>query len=140
MADLGGGTIDLVSYKILRMEPIQLEELCVGVGKCSPPSSGMSLIHCISGAKSGGTSIDRALHALMRHRYGDAFSSMPLTKIGPGSKFMEDFETIKRDFDGQDSNQTFEIHLKMRDLDRNDRSVPQYDFEEDEITLTTWAF
>jgi len=46
---------------------------------------------------------------------------------------MEDFETIKRDFDGNDSNQTFAIHLKMRDLDR---SVAQYEFEEDEITLT----
>ena len=64
-------------------------------------------------------------------------SPLPLTKIGPGSKFMEDFETIKRDFDGQDSNQTFEIHLKMRDLDEDDVSPAHYDFEEDEVTLTT---
>ncbi len=72
----------------------------------------------------------------MRDRYGNAFSSLPVTKVGPGSKFMEDFETIKRDFDGEDSSQTFEISLKMRELDRNDRSIIQYDFGEDEVTLT----
>ena len=49
---------------------------------------------------------------------------------------MEDFETIKRDFDGTDASQTFEIHLKMRDLKRKDQTIVQYDFEEDEITLT----
>ena len=69
----------------------------------------------------------------MTQRYGNSFSSLPIQKIGPASKFMEDFETIKRDFDGNDSNQTFAIHLKMRDLDR---SVAQYEFEEDEITMT----
>jgi lantibiotic modifying enzyme len=49
---------------------------------------------------------------------------------------MEDFETVKRDFDGKDPTRTFEIHLKMRDLEEKGRSVVQYDFEEDEITLT----
>jgi hypothetical protein len=94
------------------------------------------LIGGVVGAKCGATSIDRALHSLMTQRYGDAFSSLPIQKIGPASKFMEDFETIKRDFGGRDPTQTFEIHLKMRDLDKKDRSVVQYDFEEDEITLT----
>lgn len=32
VADLGGGTVDLVSYKIAKIEPLQLEELCVGIG------------------------------------------------------------------------------------------------------------
>ena len=72
----------------------------------------------------------------MRDRYGKAFSSLPATKIGPGSKFMEDFETIKRDFDDNDPTQTFQVHLKMRDLRRQDQNVVQYDFEEDEIMLT----
>jgi hypothetical protein len=97
---------------------------------------GYSLIGGILGAKCGATSIDRALHSLMTQRYGESFSSLPIQKIGPGSKFMEDFETIKRDFDGKNSSQTFAIHLKMRDLNKNERSVVQYDFEEDEITLT----
>lgn len=33
VVDLGGGTVDLVSYKIIRLEPLHLEELCVGIGK-----------------------------------------------------------------------------------------------------------
>lgn len=49
---------------------------------------------------------------------------------------MEDFETIKRDFDGKDSSQSFEIHLKMRDLKKKNQTAVQYDFEEDEVTLT----
>ncbi|ERF72261.1 hypothetical protein EPUS_02148 [Endocarpon pusillum Z07020] len=119
IVDLGGGTVDLVSYKILKLEPLQLEELCVGIG-----------------AKAGSTCVDRALHKLMRDRYGKAFSSLPAMKIGPGSKFMEDFETIKRDFDDNDPTQTFQVHLKMRDLRKQDQNVVQYDFEEDEIMLT----
>lgn len=96
----------------------------------------MTLIYYVAGAKCGGTSIDRALHNLMTNRYGEHFSSQPSTKIGPGSKFMEDFETIKRDFTGKDSNQIFEIHLKMRELNKKGQHVKQYDFEEDEVTLT----
>jgi lantibiotic modifying enzyme len=72
----------------------------------------------------------------MTKRYGHAFSSLPIHRIGPASKFMEDFETVKRDFDGKDPTRTFEIHLKMRDLEEKGRSVVQYDFEEDAITLT----
>lgn len=49
---------------------------------------------------------------------------------------MEDFETIKRDFSDNDPTQTFQVHLKMRDLRRQDQNVVQYDFEEDEIMLT----
>lgn len=49
---------------------------------------------------------------------------------------MEDFETIKRDFSDNHPTQTFQVHLKMRDLRRQDQNVVQYDFEEDEIMLT----
>lgn len=72
----------------------------------------------------------------MIDRFGKALSSLPMTKTGPGSKFMEEFETIKRDFDDKDPSKTFEIRLKMQDLNKNDRNWAQYDFEEDEVILT----
>lgn len=85
LVDLGGGTADLVSYRVLSKEPLQLEEICIGVG-----------------GKCGGSSCDRALHELMMKRYGEAFSSLATSKTGPGSRFMEIWESIKRDFDGDD--------------------------------------
>lgn len=33
IVDLGGGTVDLISYRLIRLEPLQLEEACVGQGK-----------------------------------------------------------------------------------------------------------
>lgn len=33
VADLGGGTANLVSYKIVALNPLQVEEMCIGVGK-----------------------------------------------------------------------------------------------------------
>ena len=32
MLDMGGGTIDLITYKIVKLDPLQLEEVCVGRG------------------------------------------------------------------------------------------------------------
>lgn len=31
--DIGGGTADLVTYRIIRLDPLALEEACVGQGK-----------------------------------------------------------------------------------------------------------
>lgn len=37
VADLGGGTADLVSYRIVTVDPLQLDEICVGIGKIFIP-------------------------------------------------------------------------------------------------------
>jgi hypothetical protein len=116
LVDLGGGTADIVSYKILDKEPLQLEDICIGVG-----------------AKCGGTSCDRALHHLMSNKYGAAFKNLPATNIGSGSRFMEMWESNKRDFDGQDMEAEFVLELKMP-LKGEDAAV-DYDFETDEITI-----
>jgi len=52
----------------------------------------------ITGGKCGATYVDRNLHALLAERYENSFLSLPITKRGPGSKFMKDFESIKKDF------------------------------------------
>ena len=119
IADLGGGTCDLISYKIVKASPLQLEEACVGAG-----------------AKCGGTTIDRNLHRLMEERFGIAFTSIDDRYKGPGSAFMDRFEGIKRDFslDEADDDETcFSLPLKMSKLDPETKG---YDFTDDTVELT----
>jgi hypothetical protein len=51
-----------------------------------------------SGGKCGATYIDRNLHTLMTQRFGTSFTKLDAKKTGPGSKFMQSFERVKRDF------------------------------------------
>lgn len=71
----------------------------------------------------------------MRERYGQAFSSLPYTKTGPGSNFMEAFEKRKRIFTSDDDTRTWQLPLKMPDLDEDDSGIEGYDFEEDMVIL-----
>jgi hypothetical protein len=98
-----------------------LEEACVG-----------------EGGKSGGTSLDRSLHALMEARFGAAFLSLPPQKTGASSTFMKDFEKIKRNFEGEEkAKKDAEIPLKMKMLNPADKAIHEiYDFDEDMVKLT----
>ncbi|KAF3035359.1 hypothetical protein E8E11_002700 [Didymella keratinophila] len=53
VCDMGGGTIDLISYKVLKSEPTRIEEATVG-----------------SGAQCGGTFVDRAFLKWLEGRLG----------------------------------------------------------------------
>ncbi|KIV85372.1 hypothetical protein PV11_01072 [Exophiala sideris] len=119
--DLGGGTIDVCTYKISSIEPLKLEEACVG-----------------QGGKAGSTSIDRALHELMQNKFGIAFEELDIAKVGAGSAFMEAFEGKKRGFQGNDDRRkTYYLPLKMTKLDRDDPAVAaSYDFTDDMVKLT----
>ncbi|KAL7934660.1 actin-like ATPase domain-containing protein [Trichoderma chlorosporum] len=87
ICDCGGGTVDLTSYEIERTEPtLILRETAVGVaGKC------------------GGTYVDRNLLKLLAERFGPAFTTLPFEEVGPGSDFMDAFESKKKDFKMEDS-------------------------------------
>ncbi|KAL6822786.1 actin-like ATPase domain-containing protein [Trichoderma sp. SZMC 28015] len=82
VCDCGGGTVDITTYEIERTEPtLTLREIVVGAaGKC------------------GGTYVDRNLLKLLSERFGEAFTSLPPQEIGPGSNFMDSFESKKKDF------------------------------------------
>ncbi|KKZ64310.1 hypothetical protein EMCG_09694 [[Emmonsia] crescens] len=83
VVDIGGGTIDIITYTITRKTPLKIREACRGAG-----------------AKCGATTIDRELHKLMESKYGTAFSSLQVKETGHGSQFMELFESVKRWFKG----------------------------------------
>lgn len=72
----------------------------------------------------------------MEDRYGRAFSDLPQERIGCGSKFMAEFEDIKRDFEAVVPGDTERLRLKLTGLDPNDSSIKGYDFDLDEIHLS----
>ncbi|KAK2776029.1 hypothetical protein FQN53_002888 [Emmonsiellopsis sp. PD_33] len=81
--DIGGGTVDLITYKIISTKPFKIAEACTGTS-----------------AKCGATTIDRELHRVMESRYGAAFSGKPREEISQGSEFMNKFEELKKSFEG----------------------------------------
>ena len=67
----------------------------------------------ILGGTCGGTYIDRNLHSLLEKRYGEAFSSLSQRQIGPGRRFMNSFESRKRDFRINNVRKAFRVQLKI---------------------------
>jgi hypothetical protein len=56
-----------------------------------------------TGGKCGSTFIDRNFIAWMTQNFGDAFTSVPRNRRGPGSSFMNAFETAKKNFGSPDA-------------------------------------
>ncbi|KAF5704859.1 Hsp70 family heat shock protein [Fusarium globosum] len=116
VCDCGGGTVDLASYKVLVAYPIpSLEQACVS-----------------EGGKCGSTTIDRAFHRLMEERFGSSFSSLSYQKTGAGSKFMTQFESIKRHFGVSKLAKRHLIDLNLGCADSQ-----WYRGDENEVVITT---
>jgi len=117
ICDCGGGTVDITSYKVIEVWPkLELEELVEGIG-----------------GKCGSTYIDREFHQWMSRTFGKAFDNLKFEKIGPGSPFMKNFESCKRNFgSSSDLDQDYDINLVMSDAPNSDF----YNREEWEVKLT----
>ncbi|KLJ07402.1 hypothetical protein EMPG_17132 [Blastomyces silverae] len=116
VVDIGGGTIDIITYKIVQTNPLKVTEACTGTS-----------------AKCGATMIDRELHRLMGEKYGSAFSSLPAKEIGHGSDFMKDIETMKRNFTGH-GDEHIKEHLIRLVMDINDGAGYVYGLAQVKIT------
>ncbi|KAL1965072.1 hypothetical protein VTN77DRAFT_6132 [Rasamsonia byssochlamydoides] len=93
VCDCGGGTVDITTYTIKSAYPtLQFEELCVGIG-----------------GKCGSTHIDRNFNQWMIKTFGDAYLSLPVKRRGPGSRFMESFDSEKRNFRGANERRLIEV-------------------------------
>ncbi|OCL13732.1 hsp70-like protein [Glonium stellatum] len=121
VCDCGGGTVDITTYVVEKVAPtLKLREACVGVG-----------------GKCGGTYIDRNLHKLMTTRFGTAFTSLPPERTGPGSTFMQQFESKKRSFSSTaPSKRPAKLRLIMPELVRKEEDVIGYDKTYGEILLS----
>ncbi|CAG8261106.1 unnamed protein product [Penicillium salamii] len=113
ICDCGGGTVDIVTYKVKQLKPIiRFEELLPGTGETC-----------------GSTYIDREFYKWMSKKFGKAFDSMNADKKRPGSRFMKEFESHKRDFgSSSDPKKRLEIELvipgaKDSDIYEVDNSV-----------------
>ncbi|KAF8456975.1 hypothetical protein BGX38DRAFT_1086895, partial [Terfezia claveryi] len=82
VADCGGGTVDLVSYKILAREPnLKVKEVAVGGGLC------------------GSVFLNRRFETFVRKRIGSEVVDEMMRKDRPYRKMMKDFdERLKRIF------------------------------------------
>lgn len=121
IADLGGGTLDFQALKLNTLDPLKTEEACEG-----------------SGGKSGSTYIDFGLHEYMVASYGDAFTSLPRGKTGAGSKFLDDFQVVKKTFTGKDMKKTFRLSLPSLGKAFQERSTTPigYDFEDGDVLIS----
>jgi hypothetical protein len=71
----------------------------------------------------------------MADRFENSFTSKPIDEIGPGSKFMEDFERIKLNFENKDQ-RTQSIALTMKGIDYGKVDRTLYNFEEEEVNIS----
>lgn len=89
------------------------------------------------GGKCGGTYIDRNLYKLLRERFGSAFTSLPLERIGPGSEFMQTFESKKKNFRSEAaSKKPVKLRLVMPQLSNTPGEIRGYDKRWSEVFLT----
>lgn len=51
-------------------------------------------------------------YSLLSNKLGQEFNDLPLNVVGPGSEFMERFESVKATFDGQE-NTVFHLALNV---------------------------
>ena len=93
-----------------------------------PPSN-------FSGGKCGATALDRNLHALLARRFRHHFTSLPISKRGPGSRMMRDFEVAKRSFVGE-AKKFYHLQIMMDGLKPEDVNEDEYDFEDHCIMLS----
>ncbi|EZF73537.1 hypothetical protein H105_04593 [Trichophyton soudanense CBS 452.61] len=119
VCDCGGGTVDITTYLINKVDPIlSFEEPCTGIG-----------------GKCGSTAIDRNSYRLMSRRFGKAFDMLPAKKKGPGSEYMRKFEIIKKDFGFNiEEDKIYELPLNMR---ANKVKAEYFDDEERLVLLSS---
>jgi hypothetical protein len=88
------------------------------------------------GGKCGSTYIDRLFLGWMSSTFGSSFDNLPFGLIGPGSKFMKEFEITKRDFGSSSRrNEIFEIPLVMREVEES----ANYDPDEGNVRFNTYT-
>ncbi|KAE9968849.1 hypothetical protein EG328_007201 [Venturia inaequalis] len=116
ITDCGGGTVDLTTYEVMATKPLNFREVVVGVG-----------------GKCGSTTIDQMFFVWMEECFDDDFKNLPFDRVGPGSRFMQEFESRKRDFGADDEvDDDYEISLVMPGV----RTSKHYDSRKSVVKLT----
>lgn len=88
--------------------------------------------------KSGSAYIDCNWHTFCETAYGDAFRKLPTQKTGAGSKFMKEWEVVKKTFNGKDLGKRSQVPLPALGaaLRARDMAPASYDFEDHSVVVT----
>ncbi|KAF7506964.1 hypothetical protein GJ744_011095 [Endocarpon pusillum] len=121
VVDIGGGTIDTKTMTLISLNPLRAKDACLGTG-----------------AKIGMTDLEFRLYDRCEALFGNAFCDLPTEVIGPSSEFAEEFEVVKRSFDGGDDDKKHWLRLLplKRALEATNTTSEKYDFVEGKLILT----
>ncbi|KAK6499972.1 hypothetical protein TWF481_010329 [Arthrobotrys musiformis] len=117
LCDAGGGTVDLISYKITQVQPIlRVEEAAIG-----------------SGDKCGASYVDKEFLSWLEKWIGsEAFGKIPVEKTRHGSQMMNSFEINKLSFSGDDEEMEVLIPVETGLEDNEELNI-----EDRTLTLNT---
>lgn len=120
VVDIGGGTTDLSLLTLEKIEPLKLSEAVPGIM-----------------GKHGSTTIYRMAVKMLGDELGPAFRDLPQTKIGPGSRFHDEFERMQKNFDASKLQKIFSLQLTAlgHRLRLAGLETERYDFEEGYVLI-----
>ncbi|EZF96900.1 hypothetical protein H113_03002 [Trichophyton rubrum MR1459] len=81
------------------------------------------------GGKCGSTYIDRNFNQWMQETFGEEYTSVPMRLRGPGSRFMNSFESAKRNFGGPNDDRGVEVGPIRMDVG------PSVHYDDDELVV-----
>ncbi|KAI9764968.1 MAG: hypothetical protein M1840_007890 [Geoglossum simile] len=142
MCDAGGGTVDLISYRVRQLSPtLELEEVTVGTGMVFHSPCWRSTYSLQTGAQCGATFIDREFRRWLAKKLG-AEEFQKLTGRLPGDdigshtfveprmiRVMKQFEGMKRTFGGSSAHD-HDINLRgLVDPKNENLRISHLDFQ-----------
>lgn len=99
----------------------------------------MRLLTETTRGKSGSTFIDCNFHAWLEKIFGDSFRKLPTSKTGPGSRFMNEWEVVKKTFNGRDLKKKYQVPLPALGValrGKENTAAASYDFEDHSVIVT----
>lgn len=75
----------------------------------------------------------------MSDRYGPSFTSLPKSKTGVASRFMREWESIKKNYSMSARSRTFKVPLIMRDFGSEGTITNGYEYDEGEVAITRFV-
>ncbi|RPA89023.1 actin-like ATPase domain-containing protein [Choiromyces venosus 120613-1] len=120
LCDAGGGTVDLISYRVSSVSPsFKVEEAAVGTGD-----------------KCGATFVDRNFKEWLKGKLGESnYKKIPKEKLMIGSKLMKEFEDAKTSFSGDGPDGLITVPSEVGITEDSSRGI-----EDGEIMITAPDF
>ncbi|BFZ62803.1 hypothetical protein YB2330_003913 [Saitoella coloradoensis] len=99
VVDCGGGTVDLIAYKLDKKRPVTLSECTIGTGKCAPLCYLQDQAYVLLGGLCGSSRLNNAMEMLLEGKLVQTPMS-PNMKDRVCTKVLDKFETAyKPDYD-----------------------------------------